>query len=122
MSINILCNNILQEKEREKNALHFIIAGNLSIPVGQSNGSSNAKAEILLVKENFVLVALRGTLGKRQLVFLPSKLHINDLKPNLSYYVVGDVVKIEISRYLLSLSSKLKYKLLYIIYITNVIF
>lgn len=81
--------------------LYFIKAGNMSIPVGQSNGSSNAKAEILLVKENFVLVALRGTLGKRQLVFLPSKLHINDLKPNLSYYVVGDVVKIEISRYLL---------------------
>lgn len=77
--------------------ISIFIDGIISFPIGIDK-KNNLHAEVLLVKDDFALVVLRGRAGNRQIVFLPTRLHPNDFFPDLRAFRVGDCIKIAITK------------------------
>lgn len=50
------------------------------------------RAEVLSVREEVIVAVLKGA-GRKQLAYIPSRCHTNDLKPDLSRYRVGETSK-----------------------------
>jgi hypothetical protein len=69
----------------------FIVCpdGKLDGDLGVGTG---VRGEVLSVRQEMIVVVLKGA-GRKQLAYIPSHCHMNDLVPDLRRYRVGETSK-----------------------------
>lgn len=71
--------------------IHFFPAdGKLD---GDLGVGSEIRGEVLTVRQEMIVVVLRGA-GRKQLAYIPSRCHMNDLMLDLKRYKVGKTSKL----------------------------
>jgi hypothetical protein len=62
---------------------------------GDLSVGTQVRGEVLSVRQEMIVVVLKGP-GRRQLAYIPSQCHMNDLVPDLQRYKIGETSKMEV--------------------------
>lgn len=63
--------------------------GKLDSDLGVGTG---VRGEVLSVRQEMIVIVLKGA-GRKQLAYVPSRCHMNDLVPDLEQYRIGETSK-----------------------------
>jgi hypothetical protein len=59
---------------------------------GDLGVGTGVRGEVLSVRQEMIVVVLKGA-GRKQLAYIPSRCHMNDLVPDLQRYRIGETSK-----------------------------
>lgn len=71
--------------------LLFIVSSDGKLD-GDLSVGTGVRGEVLSVRPEMVVVVLKGA-GRKQLAYIPSRCHMNDLIPDLHQYRIGETSK-----------------------------
>jgi hypothetical protein len=66
--------------------IHFSADGKLD---GDLGVGTEVRGEVLTVRQEMIVVVLKGA-GRKQLAYIPSRCHMNDLMPDFKRYRIGE--------------------------------
>jgi hypothetical protein len=69
----------------------FIVSSDGKL-IGDLGVGTGVRGEVLSVHQEMIVIVLKGP-GRRQLAYVPSQCHMNDLVPDLQRYKIGQTSK-----------------------------
>jgi hypothetical protein len=89
----------LDNKDMERNGGYicsyfswlFIVSSDGKLEGGLGVGTG-VRGEVLSVRQEMIVIVLKGT-GRKQLAYIPTRCHMNDLMPDMQRYKIGATSK-----------------------------